>query len=82
MSVTECDCADDVSDDEQWQETDDCSAGQIHREKSELRSIQTLTKTTTFMTDVRQVHEQHDDDDDQNDTVHWVKLIRLWYAEI
>ena len=82
MSIIRCDYADNADSDEQWQKTNNCSADQIHERQSELKSIQMLIETAAFMTDVKQAHEQHNDDDDQNDTIHWVKLIRLWYAEI
>ena len=82
MSVIKCDCADDADSNEQWRETVNSSADQIHESQSRLKSIWMLTETVTFVTDVRQAHEQYDDDDDQNDTVYWVKLIRLWYVRI
>ena len=70
MSVIRYDCADDVSDDEQWWEADDCSADQIHRRQPELRSIQTLAGTVAWSASVGQVNEQCDDNDDQNDIIY------------
>ena len=75
MLMIKHDCADDADSDEQWRRTVNSSAGQIHEDQSELKSIQILTKAAAQSADVRQADEQHNDDDDQNDTVHWVKLI-------
>ena len=82
MLVIRCNYVNDVNNNEQWWETVDSSADWVHEDQSELKSIWMLTKMIAFMTNIRQVHEQYNDDDDQNDIIYWVKLIRLWYAEI